>query len=222
MGAVGAPADPALCPQIYMHLRCYSCPNEQRYIVRILFIVPIYAFDSWLSLLFFTNDQYYVYFGTVRDCYEGEDGAAREGWVGRGLHAPLVREPGAPLPGFLPGLGWAGSGDEHLLWAERHPNLRASRQVPGAVQAAEAKWLEGLPWRQGRGRYSPAGQTGPPRQVTDHQEYGRRALNSRSLVSRPPCSWSYVFLFPPGRILPLSGRAARCDFLMPRPGSLGV
>ncbi|XP_023599567.1 transmembrane protein 184B isoform X2 [Myotis lucifugus] len=53
-----------------MHLRCYSCPNEQRYIVRILFIVPIYAFDSWLSLLFFTNDQYYVYFGTVRDCYE--------------------------------------------------------------------------------------------------------------------------------------------------------
>ncbi|XP_038612377.1 transmembrane protein 184B isoform X1 [Tachyglossus aculeatus] len=58
------------CHQIYMHLRCSSCPNEQRYIVRILFIVPIYAFDSWLSLLFFTNDQYYVYFGTVRDCYE--------------------------------------------------------------------------------------------------------------------------------------------------------
>ncbi|XP_069087431.1 transmembrane protein 184B isoform X1 [Pleurodeles waltl] len=58
------------CHQIYMHLRSYTCPNEQRYIVRILFIVPIYAFDSWLSLLFFTNDQYYVYFDTVRDCYE--------------------------------------------------------------------------------------------------------------------------------------------------------
>ncbi|XP_078093591.1 transmembrane protein 184ba [Mustelus asterias] len=58
------------CHQIYLHLRCYSMPNEQRYIVRILFIVPIYAFDSWLSLLFFTNDQYYVYFDTVRDCYE--------------------------------------------------------------------------------------------------------------------------------------------------------
>lgn len=57
--------------QIYMHLRYYSSPNEQRHIVRILFIVPIYAFDSWLSLLFFTNDQYYVYFDTVRDCYEG-------------------------------------------------------------------------------------------------------------------------------------------------------
>ncbi|KAF3853300.1 hypothetical protein F7725_013988 [Dissostichus mawsoni] len=55
---------------IYMHLRFYSSPREQRHIVRILFIVPIYAFDSWLSLLFFTNDQYYVYFDTVRDCYE--------------------------------------------------------------------------------------------------------------------------------------------------------
>ncbi|XP_051530015.1 transmembrane protein 184B-like isoform X2 [Myxocyprinus asiaticus] len=58
------------CHQIYMHLRYYSSPKEQRHIVRILFIVPIYAFDSWLSLLFFTNDQYYVYFDTVRDCYE--------------------------------------------------------------------------------------------------------------------------------------------------------
>ncbi|KAM6951901.1 transmembrane protein 184ba [Aplochiton taeniatus] len=58
------------CHQIYMHLRSYSAPNEQRHIVRILFIVPIYAFDSWLSLLFFTNEEYYVYFDTVRDCYE--------------------------------------------------------------------------------------------------------------------------------------------------------
>ncbi|KAK6476011.1 transmembrane protein 184B-like isoform X1 [Huso huso] len=58
------------CHQIYMHLRYYSIPNEQRYIIRILFIVPIYAFDSWLSLLFISNDQYYVYFDSVRDCYE--------------------------------------------------------------------------------------------------------------------------------------------------------
>uniref|UniRef100_A0A1A8KUY1 Transmembrane protein 184B n=1 Tax=Nothobranchius kuhntae TaxID=321403 RepID=A0A1A8KUY1_NOTKU len=58
------------CHQIYMHLHYYSSPNEQRHIVRILFIVPIYAFDSWLSLLFFTNDQFYVYFDTIRDCYE--------------------------------------------------------------------------------------------------------------------------------------------------------
>uniref|UniRef100_A0AAY4C586 Transmembrane protein 184a n=1 Tax=Denticeps clupeoides TaxID=299321 RepID=A0AAY4C586_9TELE len=58
------------CHQIYSHLRSYTMPNEQRYIIRILFIVPIYAFDSWLSLLFISNDQYYVYFDSVRDCYE--------------------------------------------------------------------------------------------------------------------------------------------------------
>ncbi|KAK2833214.1 hypothetical protein Q5P01_017103 [Channa striata] len=56
--------------QIYTHLRSYTVPNEQRYIIRILFIVPIYAFDSWLSLLFISNNQYYVYFDSVRDCYE--------------------------------------------------------------------------------------------------------------------------------------------------------
>lgn len=77
--------------QIYMHLRFYSRPNEQRHIVRILFIVPIYAFDSWLSLLFFTNDQYYVYFGTIRDCYEGEDVI----WSGTGGRAGELRAMGA-------------------------------------------------------------------------------------------------------------------------------
>nr|XP_019949777.1 PREDICTED: transmembrane protein 184A [Paralichthys olivaceus] len=56
--------------QIYMHLRSYSVPNEQRYIIRILLIVPVYSFDSWLSLLFISNDQYYVYFDSIRDCYE--------------------------------------------------------------------------------------------------------------------------------------------------------
>ena len=56
--------------QIYQHLKFYTNPNEQRWIVRILFIVPIYAFDSWLSLLFF-EQSYYVYFDSVRDCYEG-------------------------------------------------------------------------------------------------------------------------------------------------------
>ncbi|XP_053550979.1 transmembrane protein 184A isoform X2 [Bombina bombina] len=58
------------CHQIYLHLRNYTVPNEQRYIIRILFIVPIYSFDSWLSLLLIGNDQYYVYFDSVRDCYE--------------------------------------------------------------------------------------------------------------------------------------------------------
>lgn len=95
LGRLGLRLTLPLCPQIYMHLRCYSCPNEQRYIVRILFIVPIYAFDSWLSLLFFTNDQYYVYFGTVRDCYEGEDV-----WAGSTPLLPGVWEPQplSPVP----------------------------------------------------------------------------------------------------------------------------
>lgn len=57
------------CHQIYQHLRIYTMPSEQRYIVRILFIVPIYGFDCWLSLLFF-KDNYYVYFDSVRDWYE--------------------------------------------------------------------------------------------------------------------------------------------------------
>ncbi|GIZ04130.1 transmembrane protein 184B [Caerostris extrusa] len=57
------------CYQIYLHLCYYTSPTEQRWIVRILFIVPIYAFDSWLSLLFF-HDMYYIYFDSVRNWYE--------------------------------------------------------------------------------------------------------------------------------------------------------
>ncbi|XP_033696739.1 transmembrane protein 184A isoform X4 [Tursiops truncatus] len=56
--------------QIYLHLRSYTVPDEQRYIIRLLFIVPIYAFDSWLSLLLLGGHQHYVYFDSVRDCYE--------------------------------------------------------------------------------------------------------------------------------------------------------
>ncbi|XP_033342614.1 transmembrane endosomal protein isoform X2 [Megalopta genalis] len=58
------------CQQIFQHLRWYTNPTEQRWIVRILFIVPIYATHSWVSLVFFNSDSYYVYFFTVRDCYE--------------------------------------------------------------------------------------------------------------------------------------------------------
>lgn len=58
------------CHQIYQYLRFYTNPAEQRWIVRILFIVPVYAFQSWLSLLFFSYENYYVYFNAVRDCYE--------------------------------------------------------------------------------------------------------------------------------------------------------
>lgn len=60
------------CQQIYHHLRWYTNPQEQRWIVRILFIVPIYATYSWISLMFFNSESVYIYFFTVRDCYEGE------------------------------------------------------------------------------------------------------------------------------------------------------
>ena len=67
--APGLPSPPA---QIYLHLRSYTVPNEQRYIIRLLLVVPVYAFDSWLSLLLLGAHQHYVYLDSVRDCYEGE------------------------------------------------------------------------------------------------------------------------------------------------------
>lgn len=57
------------CHHIYQHLRFYTLPSEQKCIVRILFIVPIFGFDSWLSL-FFINRSAYVYFDSIRDWYE--------------------------------------------------------------------------------------------------------------------------------------------------------
>ena len=54
-------------PQIFQHLRYYSVPEQQLWIARILFIVPIYGFCSWLGLLL---PDYSVYFDAVRSCYE--------------------------------------------------------------------------------------------------------------------------------------------------------
>ncbi|CAH8589372.1 unnamed protein product [Heterobilharzia americana] len=69
-GLVAFTAILVTCHQIYLHLINYTCPNEQRWVVRILFYVPIYAFESWLSLLFLKHEDYYVYFDSIRDCYE--------------------------------------------------------------------------------------------------------------------------------------------------------
>lgn len=55
--------------QIACHARHYTNPDQQRYIVRILFIVPFYALDSWLSMLLFEKNVY-IYLDTIRDCYE--------------------------------------------------------------------------------------------------------------------------------------------------------
>jgi len=52
---------------IALHLKHYSRPEQQRYIVRILLMVPIYAANSWLSLRLYWLS---VYFDVLRDCYE--------------------------------------------------------------------------------------------------------------------------------------------------------
>lgn len=57
------------CYHIYQHLKFYTLPSEQRCIVRILFIIHIFGFDSWLSL-FFVDRSAYVYFDSIRDWYE--------------------------------------------------------------------------------------------------------------------------------------------------------
>ncbi|PWN37833.1 DUF300-domain-containing protein [Meira miltonrushii] len=52
---------------IWKHLTYYTCPQQQRHIVRMLFMVPIYAIVSLLSYIFYHQA---IYYETIRDCYE--------------------------------------------------------------------------------------------------------------------------------------------------------
>ncbi|KAF0749683.1 hypothetical protein AaE_006964, partial [Aphanomyces astaci] len=52
---------------MYLHLRAYTRPNLQRYILRILIIVPFYAIGSFLS---FWLVHQAIYFNILRDIYE--------------------------------------------------------------------------------------------------------------------------------------------------------
>uniref|UniRef100_A0A7N0ZTV6 Uncharacterized protein n=1 Tax=Kalanchoe fedtschenkoi TaxID=63787 RepID=A0A7N0ZTV6_KALFE len=52
---------------IYKHLLNYTEPTYQRYIVRIVFMVPVYALTSFLSLVFPDSS---IYFNSVREIYE--------------------------------------------------------------------------------------------------------------------------------------------------------
>lgn len=52
---------------ILQHARHYSRPSEQKHIVRILFMVPIYSIVSFLSFEFY---RHFIYFQVLRDCYE--------------------------------------------------------------------------------------------------------------------------------------------------------
>lgn len=49
------------------HLTQYNCPRTQVYVVRILWMVPIYSITSWLAMRWI---EYAVLFETVRDAYE--------------------------------------------------------------------------------------------------------------------------------------------------------
>ncbi|KAI9832797.1 MAG: hypothetical protein M1819_004017 [Sarea resinae] len=52
---------------IFRHATHYLRPDEQRHIIRILFMIPIYSTVSFLSYLFYRHA---VYFEVARDCYE--------------------------------------------------------------------------------------------------------------------------------------------------------
>lgn len=52
---------------ILAHCRNYTVPRQQRQIIRILFMPPIYAFISFLSYRFFRE---YVYFSLIQSVYE--------------------------------------------------------------------------------------------------------------------------------------------------------
>ena len=52
---------------IYQHITYYTIPSQQIYIIRILFIIPLYAINSFLSLIFFEQS---LYFEIIRDIYE--------------------------------------------------------------------------------------------------------------------------------------------------------
>ncbi|KXG49804.1 Organic solute transporter Ost-alpha [Penicillium griseofulvum] len=52
---------------ILLHATHYSKPIEQRHIIRILFMVPVYSLVAWLSIFFYHDA---VYFKVLGDCYE--------------------------------------------------------------------------------------------------------------------------------------------------------
>ena len=52
---------------IVQHLAHWIAPNIQKYVVRIIWMVPIYSVESWLALRF---KSLAVYIETLRECYE--------------------------------------------------------------------------------------------------------------------------------------------------------
>ncbi|XP_054165911.1 transmembrane protein 184C-like [Oppia nitens] len=53
--------------EITQHLSHYNKPYLQKYVIRILWMVPIYAMNSWLAMNF---PKIAIYVDTLRECYE--------------------------------------------------------------------------------------------------------------------------------------------------------
>ena len=53
---------------IVLHLTHWYIPRLQKYVVRIIWLIPVYSVESWLALRF-KNQALYI--ETVRECYEG-------------------------------------------------------------------------------------------------------------------------------------------------------
>lgn len=52
---------------IVLHLNNYTDAVAQRYVIRIMWMVPIYSLTSWLALTFYGMA---IYLDVVRECYE--------------------------------------------------------------------------------------------------------------------------------------------------------
>jgi len=52
---------------ITQHLAHFTKPYLQKHIVRILWMVPIYAVNAWIGLVFPAAS---IYFDSIRECYE--------------------------------------------------------------------------------------------------------------------------------------------------------
>lgn len=58
-----------------MHLERFSKPAEQRHIIRVLWMVPIYGLNAWGALILGSDavcrPEDTIYLDTIRECYEG-------------------------------------------------------------------------------------------------------------------------------------------------------
>jgi len=55
---------------IVKHLRYYTCHAEQKWILRLIYIIPVYGIVSWLQLKKIDSEKSQIVLGGIRDCYE--------------------------------------------------------------------------------------------------------------------------------------------------------